>query len=60
LEESMIEAANNLEFEKAALFRDQINELKRSTSGASPDKPVLSSTAKPVSYRKAKKSRVGR
>jgi len=60
LEESMIEAANNLEFEKAALFRDQINELKRSTSGASPDKPVLSSTAKPVNYRKAKKSRVGR
>lgn len=31
LEASMIEAANNLEFEKAALFRDQINELKRST-----------------------------
>src|SRR5216117_278002 len=30
LEESMIEAANNLEFEKAALFRDQVRELKRS------------------------------
>jgi excinuclease ABC subunit B len=60
LEESMIEAANNLEFEKAALFRDQINELKRSTSGAPPDRPIQSSTAKPVSYRKAKKSRVGR
>src|SRR5438552_6862346 len=30
LEESMVEAANNLEFEKAALFCDEINELKRS------------------------------
>jgi len=30
LEEQMLEAANNLEFEKAALFRDQIKELKRS------------------------------
>src|SRR5438874_2859101 len=30
LEEQMLEAANNLEFEKAALFRDQVRELKRS------------------------------
>jgi excinuclease ABC subunit B len=30
LEEEMLEAANNLEFEKAALRRDQIRELKRS------------------------------
>ncbi len=29
LEEAMLEAANKLEFEKAALFRDQIRELKR-------------------------------
>ena len=29
LEQEMLEAANNLEFEKAALFRDQVRELKR-------------------------------
>src|SRR5207247_5399412 len=29
LEASMLESSNNLEFEKAALFRDQIRELKR-------------------------------
>jgi excinuclease ABC subunit B len=34
LEEEMLEAANNLEFEKAALLRDQINELKRLTDAA--------------------------
>lgn len=33
LEEEMIAAANNLEFEKAALLRDQIKELKRMTDG---------------------------
>jgi excinuclease ABC subunit B len=31
LEEEMLTAANNLEFEKAALIRDQIRELKRSS-----------------------------
>ena len=31
LEEEMLNAANNLEFEKAALLRDQIRELKRAT-----------------------------
>jgi excinuclease ABC subunit B len=31
LEEEMLGAANNLEFEKAALLRDQIRELKRAT-----------------------------
>jgi excinuclease ABC subunit B len=31
LEEEMLVAANNLEFEKAALLRDQIRELKRGT-----------------------------
>ena len=34
LETEMVEAANNLEFEKAALLRDQIKELKRRLSGA--------------------------
>jgi excinuclease ABC subunit B len=37
LEQEMLEAANNLEFEKAALLRDQIRELKRNTSGAPAD-----------------------
>jgi excinuclease ABC subunit B len=29
LQNEMVEASNNLEFEKAALIRDQIRELKR-------------------------------
>jgi excinuclease ABC subunit B len=33
LEEEMLAAANNLEFEKAALLRDQIKELKRTVDG---------------------------
>ena len=36
LEEEMLAAANNLEFEKAALMRDQIRELKRSLDGGAP------------------------
>ncbi|HNT13568.1 MAG TPA: excinuclease ABC subunit UvrB [Verrucomicrobiota bacterium] len=35
LESEMLAAANNLEFEKAALLRDQIKELKRATAGVS-------------------------
>ena len=38
LESQMIEASNNLEFEKAALCRDQINELKRMAGGEAPSK----------------------
>jgi len=38
LEEEMLTAANNLEFEKAALMRDQIRELKRSVEGGPPAK----------------------
>jgi protein-arginine kinase activator protein McsA len=45
----MIEASNNLEFEKAALLRDQIRELKRG-SGEKSD-------TEPVSYKKSKKTR---
>jgi excinuclease ABC subunit B len=56
LEESMIEAANNLEFEKAALFRDQINELKRSVNGGGPGKEIKSSS-RPVRYQRVKKAR---
>jgi excinuclease ABC subunit B len=36
LEEEMLAAANNLEFEKAALMRDQVRELKRSLGGGAP------------------------
>lgn len=45
LESEMLEAANNLQFEKAALVRDQINELKRSTGDR-----VLPASNTPKSY----------
>jgi len=52
LEEEMLAAANNLEFEKAALLRDQIRELKRALDGP----PSAKGTpVKPVSYAKSKK-----
>jgi excinuclease ABC subunit B len=51
LEEEMLQAANNLEFEKAALLRDQVNELKRGTGAA----PL--GTGKPVSYGRKGKGR---
>jgi excinuclease ABC subunit B len=54
LEEEMLTAANNLEFEKAALLRDQIRELKRATGdggGAPPEK------SRRVSYGKPKRGR---
>ena len=53
LECQMLEAANNLEFEKAALFRDQIKELKRNFSGGGSEPPLASGRA--VSYRKGRK-----
>jgi excinuclease ABC subunit B len=37
IEQEMIAAANNLEFEKAALLRDQLKELKRSLDGGAPE-----------------------
>ncbi len=52
LETEMLAAANNLEFEKAALLRDQIKELKRAIDGSQPMKEVKS-----VSYRKARSKR---
>jgi excinuclease ABC subunit B len=48
LEQEMLEAANNLEFEKAALMRDQIRELKRTLTGEA-------APAKPVSYSKGRR-----
>ena len=53
LEEQMLEAANNLEFEKAALFRDQIRELKRSTGIDKGQRPPT-----PAGYGKGRKRRV--
>ena len=56
LEAEMLEAANNLEFEKAARLRDRIEELKRQfgqTSG--PAKALATSAASALSYRKGKK-----
>ena len=38
LQEEMLEAANNLQFEKAALLRDQVRELKRGLGGAPGEK----------------------
>lgn len=50
LEEEMVTAANNLEFEKAALLRDQIRELKRGTGDGTA--PVNYSQSKPRRGRK--------
>jgi len=54
LEEEMLGATNNLEFEKAALLRDQIHELKRATDGGEPGKQPAA-VAKPVNYRKTRR-----
>jgi len=57
LEEEMITAANNLEFEKAALLRDQIKELKRMTGGAG--EAVVEPPGKPVRYGKGRARKRG-
>jgi len=48
LETEMLKAAEDLKFEKAALLRDQIKELKHMLDGTK-------SESKPVSYRKSKR-----
>ena len=48
LESEMLKAAEELKFEKAALLRDQIKELKRMIDGGKPE-----TETKSVSYRKA-------
>ena len=53
LEEEMLTAANNLEFEKAALLRDQVRELKRMTGEESG-----SAQAAPVNYGKGRGRKV--
>jgi excinuclease ABC subunit B len=59
LEEEMLAAANNLEFEKAALLRDQIRELKRGTEGATADPQSPPAARKPVTYGKRKRRAAG-
>jgi excinuclease ABC subunit B len=56
LEQEMLTAANNLEFEKAALLRDQVRELKRALDGGKPSKESKSAPAPSVSYRKGKRA----
>jgi len=59
LETEMLAAANNLEFEKAALLRDQLRELKRTIDGSQPAKAAR--TTRPMNYRaSSKRSRVAR
>jgi hypothetical protein len=55
LEEEMLAAANNLEFEKAALLRDQLRELGRAIAGREPVKQPKAPARKPVSYSKSRK-----
>jgi excinuclease ABC subunit B len=52
LQAEMVEAADNLQFEKAALMRDQIRELKQQLG-----EPALKPQGK-VTYRKQKRSQV--
>ena len=54
LEEEMLAAANDLKFEKAALCRDQIKELKRALDGS---QPARDAKANLVSYRKTRNPR---
>jgi excinuclease ABC subunit B len=51
LEAEMLEAANNLEFEKAALLRDQVRELKRGLGIAGPPAGPVKPASTGVSYR---------
>jgi excinuclease ABC subunit B len=52
LEDEMLAAANELKFEKAALLRDQIKELKQMI-----DDILSTKETKPASYRKSGRSR---
>jgi excinuclease ABC subunit B len=54
LETEMLSAAEELQFEKAALLRDQIKELKRMIDGSLPGKEIKPSPAR-ASYAKRRK-----
>src|SRR5204863_10189654 len=53
LEQEMVVAANNLEFEKAALLRDQVRELKRAMDGTKAATGTSTASSEPVSYLKS-------
>jgi excinuclease UvrABC nuclease subunit len=53
----MIEASNNLEFEKAALLRDQIRELKSRLSGAETQSPGSAARARSDDAKARRKGR---
>ncbi len=57
LEGEMLEAARNLQFEKAALIRDQINELKRGLGQGAPSSDGRLSTYRQNRRRSARSSR---
>ena len=57
LEGEMIEASNNLEFEKAALMRDQIRELKSRLSGAETQSPGSAARARSDDAKARRKGR---
>jgi excinuclease ABC subunit B len=57
LQEQMVEASNNLEFEKAALLRDQIRELKHNFAGDLPDGKTAPAAARYKPARRGKKQR---
>ena len=56
LETEMLKAAEELQFEKAALLRDQIKELKRMIDGSPAAKEGKTSPAKRVSYARRRKN----
>jgi excinuclease ABC subunit B len=57
LQEEMVEASNKLEFEKAALLRDQIRELKRAFAEGG---PAEGAPNRDIRYKPAKKGRKAR
>ena len=57
LEGEMIEASNNLEFEKAALLRDQIRELRSRLSGAETKNPGAGNRARSDDAKARRKGR---
>lgn len=58
LEAEMIAASDNLEFEKAALLRDQIRELKRMSGGSrAPNDAPLASKEASISYARSKRGK---
>ncbi|HEV2453109.1 MAG TPA: UvrB/UvrC motif-containing protein, partial [Verrucomicrobiae bacterium] len=53
-ESDMLNAAEDLQFEKAALLRDQIKELKRMMNGEKAEEPASAARG---SYRRQKRAR---